>query len=280
MKKCFIENVLDIFPPDEGSIDQFYGRIGSGKTYMATKDVLADLKAGQVVYCNWKINWPGYDQRQNWFPLLLGLIGLKRNFYVYPASNLHYLPIDENFFDTLKNLTDCSVYLDEGHLAFDSYELTRMPIAKRAMVLHTRHYDRRIVIISQRSNAIHVTLRANVNRFFKCEKLLSLFGLIIFRKTEYQDLTGDEKVDEDQPISSELYLGRAKIFNCYNTKYLRNGAPSSQLNQAEIWNLTWKDILENLKNKIKPQKKLSTAYQDGLLKQQEYFAKLKKYEKN
>lgn len=265
MKKV---DVLDLIPPDEGEINQYYGRIGCGKTYAATVDILRELTRGQVVYANWIIDWSGYDQRQILFYRLLGILGLKRHFLYFPKENLRYFEVKNTFTDDISQLTDCKIYLDEGHIAFDSYEMARMKMEKREAVLHTRHFNRTIVIISQRPSAIHVTLRANVNRFFKCEKVLDwkFFGihLIRFKKTEFQDTDDNDKPKEDKikefikdektgmmmakdtseyeyAISTQYYWGRSKIFKAYDTKYMRKGMKSSQTNLAELWRLWFKD---------------------------------------
>jgi len=34
------KELLDLFEPDEGSVNMYYGRIGHGKTYSATSDIL------------------------------------------------------------------------------------------------------------------------------------------------------------------------------------------------------------------------------------------------
>jgi len=243
MEKIIVPNILDLFPADEGSIDQIYGIIGSGKTYIATCQILEDLKRGQVVYANWKLNFEGYDERKDFFSLILGSLGFKRFYKNFPKENFHYLEIGEDFNEQLGKLTDCIIYLDEGHIVFDSYQLTRMPIEKRANVLHTRHFNRTIKIISQRPTAIHVTLRANVNRFFKCENLFKLGRIVLFKISEFQDLTGDETVDETKEYSSNIYFGKKKIFEMYNTKYLRGDMPVSQENKSEVYFLGWKERL-------------------------------------
>ena len=176
--------LLDILPTIEGQITQRYDRIGQGKTYAATVDVLDELKRGHIVYCNWQIDYDGYDQSRS--PLyLLGslLFPWKNKLLSFPASNLRFISVDENFIENFAKLTNCSVYLDEGHVAFDSYEMAKMSMAKRVAVLHTRHFDRAIHIISQRPTAVHRVLRANVNRFYKYEKFGSKWPFIIFRRT-------------------------------------------------------------------------------------------------
>jgi len=221
-------DILSLFKSPEGEITQRYGRIGQGKTYGATADVLDELSRGRVVYANWRINYDGFDQRNSPFFIFASLLFPWVNrFYKFPKENLHYLPIDENFLDKFAKLTDCSVYIDEGHVIFDSYEMAKMSMAKRVSVLHTRHFNRSIHIISQRPTAIHVMMRANVNRFYKYEKLLTK-PFILFRRSEYQDMVG-ETVDETQkPISTKFYIGRKSIYKAYDSKYLRGDLEDSQ----------------------------------------------------
>jgi len=226
-KKLLEIDLVGLFSPQDGEITQRYGRIGQGKTYGATADVLDELKRGHVVYTNWKMNYEGFDQRESWLFVIGSILFFWRSkLFYFPKENLRYLPIDENFMDTFEKLTDCSVYLDEGHVIFDSYEMAKMSMQKRVAVLHTRHFNRSIHIISQRPTAIHVMMRANVNRFYKYEKLISS-PFLLFRRTEFQDMTG-ETVDEEQPIGVKLYLGSKKIYSMYDSKYLRGNTPDSQ----------------------------------------------------
>lgn len=217
-----IGKIIDDVAPyiNDGEITQRYGKIGQGKTYGATVDVIDELNRGHIVYTNWYIDWKGFDQRESLIHIIGSLLfPFRARFKVFPASNLRHINIDENFIKTFSQLTNCSVYLDEGHVVFDSYEMAKMSMDKRVSVLHTRHFDRSIHIISQRPTAIHRMLRANVNRFYRYDKLISK-PFILFRRTEYQDME-DENVVEDNPESVKLYLGRKKIFNAYNSKYLR-----------------------------------------------------------
>lgn len=231
-------DLLELFQPKEGEITQRYGRIGQGKTYGATADVLQELKRGNVVYTNWRIKYNGFDQRKSWLFVIGSLMFPWRNKLTYfPPENLHYIAIDEHFLDKFEKLTDCSVYLDEGHVVFDSYEMAKMSMQKRTAVLHTRHFNRSIHIISQRPTAVHRMMRANVNRFYKYECLLTK-PFLLFMRTEFQDLV-DENVDESQPLSRKLYLGSREVFNAYNTKYLRGDIANSQTLFGHVFNVPY-----------------------------------------
>lgn len=238
-------DALALIPQNEADILQIFGKIRSGKTYVATADILKHLKRGDVVYANWRVQFDGYDERNSWWCRFKGVLGLKKHFFVFGKENFRYLPVDENFFDTFARLTDCVVYLDEGHIAFNSYEMTKMKLDKQASILHTGHFNRAIRIVSQRPTAIHVVMRANVNVFVQVEKVFQFRKFILFRKTEYEEMTNSESVDLEQPSRSSLYWGRKKVFSAYDSKYLRGNTPTSQENYVSVWYLTWFDSLRN-----------------------------------
>jgi len=277
-----VVDIFDLLPPVEGEINIYYGRIGSGKTSAGTKNIFNELKKGRIVYSNWKIDWNGYDQRNSWLYILLGTLGLKREFFYYPPTNLHFWnfvkqEIDgkpcPSFIDQLSKMTDCSIHLDEGHIPFDSYEATRMSEKKRSAVFATRHFDRSLTIYTQRANSVHVNLRGNSNRFFKCEKIYDFKILkkrfILFQVTEFQDLTAMGGVDETRlkdekgnetgdylhAVSQIRYWGTKKLFTSFDSKYLREGTERSQTNYAELFKLKYGEIFKLIANKFKKEKK-------------------------
>jgi len=239
MKRISVDDILQYLPSNEADIIQYFGKIRNGKTYIATCDILSLLNSGYVVYANWKVQWNGRDEREELPSKILGFLGLKRRFFVFPKENFHYLPLDKEFFEFFPTITNAYVFLDEGHLVFNSYEKTSMDPKKQHSVLATGHYNRAIRIISQRPNNIHVQMRANVNVFVQCQKVFNFMGIRMFRKTFYEDMTANETVDLENPVNSKLYLGRKAIYNAYDTKYMRGDTPESQQNLAQIWELQW-----------------------------------------
>lgn len=243
-------DILTLFPVDEGSIDVVYGRIGTGKNLLTTIDIGRRLKRGEVVYCNYRIAVEDYDERKSFWCVLAYILGLKRQLKLVKCTqNLKYFRMDdewakaqgfEDFVSWLATRTDCTIVIDEGYYILDSYQGTKFSLRKRMAVLHTRHYNRTIVILTQRPTAVHVSARANVNRFFKCERpwpnLQKFLHILVFVKTEYQDMK-DESVDEDQPIRSQWYFPGKRVLRSYNTKYLRGDVPSSQVPDIEIYRL-------------------------------------------
>lgn len=245
-KKVLVEDLVDVFSASEGSINMYYGLIGNGKTYAATSDILDLLKQGKVVYCNWKIIVPDFDDRDSFIMSFMNFLLFRKRFYLIPCSkNLHYF--DPETFDStgeltewLSSLNDCHVFFDEGQDMFDSYEGTRFSKAKRRLILHTRHYHRTLNIISQRPTAIQVSARGNVNRFYKCVKIAS-WPWPRFARFEFQEMSG-ETVDEMQPpISRKTYWGSSRVFSAYNTDYLAEGISKSQAVFFEAFDLGFKE---------------------------------------
>jgi hypothetical protein len=262
-KAVEIDLIREVFDAEEGQIEQYYGRIGNGKTYNATADIWEDLRRGLSVYANWQVEWPGYDERDSFGRLLFNFLTFSKRFYRFKQENLHFYSFDDDwakkqsenitlpngdvqivhpykdFMDWFASRTDCKIYADEGHVLFDSYQTTKFSMKKRTAILHTRHFNRTIAIISQRPTAVHVSARANVNVFYKCEKLMS-WPFLIFRRTEFQDMVG-ETVDDTKPISKKWYFASKRILQSYNTKYLRGGIPRSQNVYVDAFDLTFEE---------------------------------------
>lgn len=205
----------------EGEMSMIYGKIGNGKTYAATADVLDDLRRGWIVYTTWPIDFNGYDQRDSLLFLVGSILFPWRNtFKVIPKDNLKYLDIfDDKFLDEFADKKNCKVYLDEAHMGFDSYEMTRASMKKRASILHTRHFNRSVVFVTQRPTALPPYIRANINRFYRVRKFGKKHPFILFLRTEYQEMV-DETVDETKPDGYKFYFSSQTIFNAYNSKYI------------------------------------------------------------
>jgi len=258
-KPDFIEipktDLVDVFEAREGSINFYYGRIGSGKTYNATADILELLSWGHVVYCNWRINWEGFDERKSFIHAFFKTLFGRKVFFYLPKENLRYFSQDDSetwrvgekkftdFIDFLNALTDCDIFIDEGQWVLDSYEGNKFSVGKRRLLLHTRHVNRSINIISQRTQAVQVSARGQVNRFFKCETRMR-WPFLIFRRIEFQDMK-DNDVDESvEPISVKTYFANKRVMEAYDTKYLRAGIPKSQ----EVY---FKAFVYSFKGKLK-----------------------------
>lgn len=231
-----------LFPSPESETAMFYGRKGEGKTYAMMEEISKALARGCVVYTNIPLHsmiWSGFDQRQSLFWSLVGILGWKYRYYNYLNTNLHQIDIDENFHDKLSTLTDCIVAIDEGYVAFDSYEMAKMSMKKRQNVLHTRHYNRTIWITAQRPTNVHVVFRGTVDYFWKLKKIIS-WPFVLFVRREF-DLNAKEEIDETKPYGTRFYIGKKKIFDMYNSKYLRGDTPNSQELYVEVYKLSYKD---------------------------------------
>lgn len=247
--------LIDLFEPDEGTVNFYYGRIGNGKTYSATADILELLRKGRVVYCNWIIDFSGFDEREHFIYALARFLLFKKRFYKFNKENLRYFSPDDVDIKFLGGLTDCEVFIDEGQWIFDSYKGTDFSVEKRKLILHTRHFNRSLNIISQRTQALHVTARGQVNRFFKCEKKLT-WPFLVFKRTEFQDMKENDVDEEADPISTKTYIANKKVLNAYNSKYMRAGIPKSQDVMFEAFDLNFGNRLKLLLSFVRPKVRL------------------------
>jgi len=254
-------DLIDVFKATEGSINMYYGKIGNGKTYNATADILDLLDEGKVVYANWHINVEDYDERESLFKAFMKFILFRKTYYKIPCKqNLHYFDPEQfsgtyELVEWLSNLNDCHIFFDEGQDMFDSYEGTKFSKAKRRLILHTRHYHRTLNIISQRPTAIQVSARGNVNRFYKCVKIASWPWLRLARY-EFQDMAGETVDETAEPITTKVYWGKKRVFNAYNTSYLAQGIKKSQEVYFDAYKLEFKDRLEVLLYNLKLKKRI------------------------
>jgi len=237
------EELLGLFEPDEGSVNMYYGRIGSGKTYSATADILDLLSQGRVVYCNWHINYEGFDERNSFRHLFWKHLFFQKRFFYFPKENLHYFDPDSVDVNFLSSLNDCDIFVDEGQWIFDSYEGKEFSKEKRRLILHTRHLNRSINIISQRTQAIQISARGQVNRFYRCSVKMR-WPFLIFRREEFQDMeANDVDESEDSLVSTKTYFANKKVLAAYDTKYLRAGVERSQKIYFDAYDLTFLDRL-------------------------------------
>jgi len=235
------EKLLSFLFDFEGEITLRYGKIGQGKTYGATADVLDDLRRGWIVYTTWPIQFDGYDQRTSWLFIIGSLLYPWRNtFLVIPKENLRYIDIfDDTFIDNFEKLKNCKVYLDEGHIGFDSYEMAKASLKKRASVLHTRHFNRSINIISQRPGNVKLDYRSQVNFWYRCEKKLS-WPWVVFQKTIIQDVKADHYPDEEHESNSrQVYFASREVFNAYNTHGMRDKDATYRERDMEVYRLNF-----------------------------------------
>jgi len=222
MKKVPDTEVLEYFKADQGELLMIFGAIGQGKTTLATSMVLEDLQRGQVVYTTWKIDWSGYDQRDSIWVSLLNFIFFRKAFIKFDRSNWRYLDVfQDDIWDKLEKLNNCRIYFYDVIVElFDSYEKTNFAKKKRRFAFTTRHFDRTIVLVTQRPSQVQVALRSQVNRFYQCKKKLS-WPFLLLSRYEYQDMT-DENVDLSKPpVSKKTYIPTRRILAAFNTKNMR-----------------------------------------------------------
>ena len=232
-KKVDSKELEGLFEAPEGDIELIYGRIGEGKTTEAVRRMLLTLSNGGVVYSNVKMDLSNsvFDDRQSLSLSFWNWLLFRKRYFSFRKENYHYFdPNDyepDDMVEYLSKLTDCEIYYDEGHWLLDSYQGTKISKARRRLVLETRHFNRKLVLITQRPTAIAVSARGNVNRFWKCRKLMT-WPFLMLRVEEFQDMAGETVDDTQKPVSQHIYIANNKYFSVFNTFYLRGGVLRSQ----------------------------------------------------
>lgn len=228
MKKIEAKDLAEMLCPPEGEIWMVAGEPGAGKGYLIAMMMLDDLRAGIPVYSTMPLIWEGENEIYNKVQLLFSLIFPWRNVFVnIKRENFHYIPFKEVDVGKLKEIYGGHLYIDEGQFLLPSGFAERDDDRKELTSM-TRHMYRRIVIVSQRFNAVNVNARGLVHRYFQCDKVLT-WPIVIFRVSEYRKLKGGE-VDEEHPAHRpSLKFGRRRIFKAYKSHYWGEGK-EAQLN--------------------------------------------------
>lgn len=263
-----ISKLIGIFEAQEGEVQHIIGKTGQGKTYEATRRALSYLEQGYTVYTTWSLNLPDYyDQRNSIGQIIKNIITFKRHFFRFDyKENWKYVNLDdyldsEGIMDTeklarfLATRTDCIFMLDEGQDVFDSHKKSGQ-IARQS-ITRTRHMHKTLIVISQRSQAVDVTARGNVTYFYKCVKTNWLFlgdRFKVYITDEIDegnnypiwarhDSTGRETWKA--PIYYSAW-GKKKIFDAYDSWYMRKQMIRSQDIHVDAFELTFIEKIKQL----------------------------------
>ncbi len=245
-----VSQLVDVFEAQEGEVEQIIGKTGNGKTYEATRRALEYLHKGMVVYTTWHLILPDeFDERKSVGHLFFRTMFFKKRFYRFDfKKNWHFLDIDrDDLIEHLASLTDCVVFMDEGQDVFDARGGMDRPARKT--ITRTRHMRKTLIIISQRAQAVDVTARANVSYFYKCVKTWAWFWPF---RTYFKVYRTEEMDDQNYPIWEErmpggemwkapvwhAHFASQKVYDAYNSWYLRAGKEKSQEVYFEAYDLS------------------------------------------
>jgi hypothetical protein len=244
--------LVSLFEAQEGEIQHIIGKTGNGKTYEGTRRALEYLEQGYNVYTTWQLILPHYyDERLDKSKLFWRTLLFQKTFFrIDYKKNWHFLDIDRpDLIEFVSSLTDCVVLMDEGQDIFDSRE--RIDRKSRQVLTRMRHFRKTLIIISQRAQAVDVTARANVTFFFKCVKTRAWYWPF---KTYFKIYRTEEMDQTNFPIWEDLITGwtaevwrsgfaENRIYNAYNSWYLRAGIPRSQQVFFDAFTLTtWEKL--------------------------------------
>jgi len=174
----------------------YTGKLGQGKTYTMTQDIVKHLNKGVKVYSNYKIYWNGYKEEKTWWKSALVRLGLRRNYRNYPASNLSYWSETEEILD----LENGIIAMDEGSVYLNSRNWALLDPEFQRKILQSRKDGLHIYFTAQRIGQIELTLRNLVNVFY-VSTFRSIFGFKFFALGEFE-MSNSGDISEEKRIGS------------------------------------------------------------------------------
>ena len=139
-------------------------------------------------------------------------------------------------------LVGVHVFIDEGQWLFNSHirEKAESPeaVAKRKLILHGGHYCRSLNVITQRTTNVFPDIRSQIAIWYHCEKKFSLGRVIIFQRSEIQDMKNGEP-DMDAVMHTKVYFGKKRIYYAYNTHGMREQDAIVDVPKFEVYQLSF-----------------------------------------
>jgi len=257
MKRLENIDVSDLFVPVEGYNTCYYGKTRNGKTSSAVFDIWDLLARGEVVYANFMVRFPNYDERFDKRVLFSKVLFFRQSkFFVYKADNFIYINPEELMsgktkynIHYLNRLVGVHLFLDEGQWILPSMDRKwdEEAIAKMKLVLHGGHYCRSLNIITQRPSNISANTRSQIHIWIRCVKKFSFLGFIGFSKFYIEDTDSQDKPieydSEGKACGSRrnryVFAPTNKILNSYDTHAMR-GEDAIYPNLAmEVYHVSW-----------------------------------------
>jgi hypothetical protein len=235
------EDILTLFPPDEGGIELIYGLPRNGKSTHAVRVIMKALEAGIPVISNIPMLLDGivFDDRDSFRIALRNFLLFRRKFYKFDKSLFRF--IDQRQFKTVDDTvnflsaqTDVVIVWDEGWYLLPATDFRSLN--KMEFTALTGHFARRIVIVTQRPTAIATLARGNVNTFYHCEKIWN-FLFPVFKVSVIHKMVSGEMPDEDEPSYRQFYFRNRRYFGAFDTHYMRGGKVSTQDIKVEVYEL-------------------------------------------
>lgn len=186
-----------------GKVVGVVGRMGSGKSYFAVRMAYTRIKAGATVVTNFTMNLPP-ELADRW-----------RRF---------------DGWESMLDLEDCVVIIDEAHLWAPSSEHRNFPMIARWKMAQARKFGLDVYWISQHEDRVNRTLRDLTNMIYVCQ---SYFDGKYFSAKGYEP----EKLRrKDQHIDRRGYRFDLAIASLYDTLEILelddHVAAGSQITQA------------------------------------------------
>lgn len=194
-----------------------FGAPREGKTYYATKTIIADLKSGKrKVFTNYPIVLKQV-------PSFIGkLLGKKEKV----LSSLKWDP--KYAFD---GITDSVIVIDEAYMDYSSREYRTFTKEVHQFFATNGHDDNHIYLIAQHYNRVDLIVREMANYLIRVNKYsFPLTDIVLmFRALWY---VGEEGIKEKKVNHTDLFFPSKEVKRAYDTRYFKH---ESKDRDYETW---------------------------------------------
>jgi len=188
---------------EEGQIYIFYGKMGSGKTTNAVREILRFYKRGSPVWVNFPIE--KLPPRKGGFSPIwreddpAGILSMRHGLYV----------------------------IDEAYMTLNSREWQALPKAVFTAFTHVRKLDMTVIIIAQSWMRIDKSIRevASIARQFQGGKLFGrMYDFVEYEVDELGDIIKHEPTEYESAHRGLTLVGK-KVYEAFDTDYLFSDHP-------------------------------------------------------
>lgn len=187
------------------SITAHTGRPGTGKTYNSVREILKLLDKGFLVWSNIWIDWNGYEEKKTWWKKVLMKIKIKKEWKIYPASNLRYWKKLEDLWSIEQGI----IFMDEAHVYINARRWKDMPEEMERKLAQHRKDGLHIICTVQSVNRLDTIFRELIDFWYVYQN-----NLLWFTRWEFS-------IDDDKqkrfPLSKRMFWKSKKIYEKYDT---------------------------------------------------------------
>lgn len=183
----------------------YTGRPGTGKTYTLVNDVIKALNKGEIIYCNFWIDWNGYIEKKTWWKKVLIKLKIKKEYNIYPKENLkNWTKLSD-----ILQIKNGIIVMDEAHFYMNSRKWKEMDMEFMRKLAQHRKDGIHIWGTVQNIKRLDIVIRELIDYWYDCSMFLGFIFCV-----EY-DIDDDQK--KTKPLSQKFLRFTKKRAMRYDT---------------------------------------------------------------